>query len=430
MSSSGKKYYYNRRTHKNQWEKPTEWEDAERARQSQVDKSRDWGDHDKVRTNSVKLHCDRNNRSSQDKHGADHRSSPVASSSVSSRHRDRLASSRGNHNNHHNNSDNNSSHHHSSSNSSSSHRNNDTAGGYSVRDWDTCRDRDRPTVSDCSTGDATPTSEDGAECDGRAEHNSTHPGGAVSLSAAISRISQPPVGLSVSTSQGPDSRSRPSVHSAQPSPGVGVSPPASPALSAVSRLQALAAPPPPIQLTPSLSRLYKEQLIGHVLAWPAEHVERGINKVGEDANQISNHAITKVSADLKMARSLVRLAEIQATLQEQRILFLRQQMTDLERLETSWVARAGAAGAVHLAATPTRDTRREERESARDSSATSHHHHHHLHHRDSNDSRDSESASESGSLHQDHHQDAPVSLTQPSSLLGLHMGNNVNYNNV
>ena len=29
------------------------------------DKSRDWGDHDKVRTNSVKLHCDRNNRSSQ-----------------------------------------------------------------------------------------------------------------------------------------------------------------------------------------------------------------------------------------------------------------------------------------------------------------------------------------------------------------------------
>ena len=41
----------------------------------------------------------------------------------------------------------------------------------------------------------------------------------------------------------------------------------------------------------------------------------------------------QVSADLKMARSLVRLAEIQATLQEQRILFLRQQMTDLERVD-------------------------------------------------------------------------------------------------
>ena len=34
-----------------------------------------------------------------------------------------------------------------------------------------------------------------------------------------------------------------------------------------------------------------------------------------------------------MARSLVRLAEIQATLQEQRILFLRQQMADLERVD-------------------------------------------------------------------------------------------------
>ena len=41
--------------------------------------------------------------------------------------------------------------------------------------------------------------------------------------------------------------------------------------------------------------------------------------------------LLQVSAELKMARSLVRLAEIQATLQEQRILFLRQQMHDMER---------------------------------------------------------------------------------------------------
>jgi len=90
---------------------------------------------------------------------------------------------------------------------------------------------------------------------------------------------------------------------------------------------------PPIQLTPSLSRLYKEPLIGHVLGWPAEQVERGCNRISEEAQQIASHGITKVSADLKMARSLVRLAEIQATLQEQRILFLRQQMTDLERVD-------------------------------------------------------------------------------------------------
>jgi len=50
-------------------------------------------------------------------------------------------------------------------------------------------------------------------------------------------------------------------------------------------------------------------------------------------HQISSHGITKVSADLKMARSLVRLAEIQATLQEQRILFLRQQVADLDRVD-------------------------------------------------------------------------------------------------
>merc|ERR1712055_957978 len=114
---------------------------------------------------------------------------------------------------------------------------------------------------------------------------------------------------------------------------------------------------PPIQLTPSLSRLYKEPLIGHVLAWPAEQVEKGCNRISEEAHQISSHGITKVSADLKMARSLVRLAEIQATLQEQRILFLRQQMVDMER--NCGGGGAGAAGA----AFPTSGT------------DTGHHHH-------------------------------------------------------
>ena len=87
-----------------------------------------------------------------------------------------------------------------------------------------------------------------------------------------------------------------------------------------------------ISLTPSLSKLYKESLIGHVVAWPAESVERMAGRVNEDHNNISNLGVTKVSAELKMARSLVRLAEIQATLQEQRILFLRQQSLDLEAL--------------------------------------------------------------------------------------------------
>ena len=80
-------------------------------------------------------------------------------------------------------------------------------------------------------------------------------------------------------------------------------------------------------------------------------------KVSEDLHTIGNLHVTKVSAELKMARSLVRVADIQATLQEQRygqrfvqyefisypncyrflwksrILFLRQQMKELEELK-------------------------------------------------------------------------------------------------
>ena len=144
-------------------------------------------------------------------------------------------------------------------------------------------------MSESSTGDATPTSE-GEGDSHQADQPATHPGGAVSLSAAISRISGP--GLSVSTQHGPGPGSR---HSNQPSPH-NLSPGHDSLPSPLtSRLPSLHPPPTAIQLTPSLSRLYREQLIGHVLAWPAEQVERAINKVGEDANTISNHTITKVS---------------------------------------------------------------------------------------------------------------------------------------
>ena len=85
-------------------------------------------------------------------------------------------------------------------------------------------------------------------------------------------------------------------------------------------------------LTPSLARFYKESLIGHVVNWPAEAVEKTCQRINEEHLNISNLGITKVSSELKMARSLVRLAEIQATLQEQRIMFLKQQSLDLESM--------------------------------------------------------------------------------------------------
>lgn len=86
-------------------------------------------------------------------------------------------------------------------------------------------------------------------------------------------------------------------------------------------------------LTPSLASHYRPDLISHVTGWPAELLEKQATKVSEDLHTIGNLHVTKVSAELKMARSLVRVADIQATLQEQRILFLRQQMKELEELK-------------------------------------------------------------------------------------------------
>lgn len=42
------------------------------------------------------------------------------------------------------------------------------------------------------------------------------------------------------------------------------------------------------------------------------------NKYADEAHNLGSLNCTRVSAELKMARSLVRLTEIQATLQEQR----------------------------------------------------------------------------------------------------------------
>ncbi|XP_023345679.1 WW domain-containing adapter protein with coiled-coil [Eurytemora carolleeae] len=150
---------------------------------------------------------------------------------------------------------------------------------------------------------------------------SLYPGGAVSLSAAIPRIStQHSSGLSKerwesprsTISQSPTSSSEQTLQQA--------------VLSPLQHLHTTA-----VTLTPSLARLHREDLISHVQGWPAEQVERGCHRLTEEAHQISSHGITRVSAELKMARSLVRLAEIQATLQEQRILFLKQQMLDMEK---------------------------------------------------------------------------------------------------
>ncbi len=54
--------------------------------------------------------------------------------------------------------------------------------------------------------------------------------------------------------------------------------------------------------------------------------------MSEDLHTIGNLHVTKVSAELKMARSLVRVADIQATLQEQRYERIRFFMQLLSRV--------------------------------------------------------------------------------------------------
>uniref|UniRef100_A0A2L2Y869 WW domain-containing adapter protein with coiled-coil n=1 Tax=Parasteatoda tepidariorum TaxID=114398 RepID=A0A2L2Y869_PARTP len=122
-----------------------------------------------------------------------------------------------------------------------------------------------------------------------------------------------------------------------------------------SSLATVALRPSVPSLTPSLANYYREDLISHVVGWQADHAERQedaaskfgmgnaekqsilnnpseimANRYWEEAHNIGSINCTQVSAELKMARALVRLAEIQATLQEQRILFLRQQTKELE----------------------------------------------------------------------------------------------------
>lgn len=65
------------------------------------------------------------------------------------------------------------------------------------------------------------------------------------------------------------------------------------------------------------------------------------NKLSDEIAVQSAIQLSKVSADLKMARSMVRLADIQATLQEQRILFLREQIKSLEESDKDSSAMLG-----------------------------------------------------------------------------------------
>ncbi|XP_041768865.1 WW domain-containing adapter protein with coiled-coil homolog isoform X2 [Anopheles merus] len=71
-------------------------------------------------------------------------------------------------------------------------------------------------------------------------------------------------------------------------------------------------------LTPSLAKYFRADLISHVTGWPSEILEKTIQKLSEEAHILGDLQCSKVSAELKCARSLVRITEITATLQEQK----------------------------------------------------------------------------------------------------------------
>lgn len=98
-----------------------------------------------------------------------------------------------------------------------------------------------------------------------------------------------------------------------------------------SSLQALRPQGPTI--TPSLANHVRDDLVNHVRGWPADILEKQAQKLNEEAHIMGSIQCSKVSAELKTARSLVRLTDIQATLQEQRILYLRQQIKTLEDMK-------------------------------------------------------------------------------------------------
>ncbi|XP_074655609.1 WW domain-containing adapter protein with coiled-coil-like [Tubulanus polymorphus] len=102
----------------------------------------------------------------------------------------------------------------------------------------------------------------------------------------------------------------------------------------VSSLAAAALKPTTCELAPSLRNYYDERLVSHVTGWPSEMYEKQADHYSDEAHNLGSLLSTQVSCDLKKARSLVRITNIQSTLQEQRILFLRQQIEELERMKS------------------------------------------------------------------------------------------------
>uniref|UniRef100_A0A3B4B8U5 WW domain-containing protein n=1 Tax=Periophthalmus magnuspinnatus TaxID=409849 RepID=A0A3B4B8U5_9GOBI len=92
----------------------------------------------------------------------------------------------------------------------------------------------------------------------------------------------------------------------------------------------------PSTYTPTLATHFDENLIKHIQGWPSENTEKQVQYVFVIAHfTLSLYFLymSELCTEMKNLRSLVRVCEIQATLREQRVLFLRQQSKELEKLK-------------------------------------------------------------------------------------------------
>ncbi|XP_070961594.1 WW domain-containing adapter protein with coiled-coil-like isoform X1 [Oncorhynchus clarkii lewisi] len=119
-----------------------------------------------------------------------------------------------------------------------------------------------------------------------------------------------------------------------PSPGPNYVPPSSSsATTSTPSSSSSSTRPASCSFTPSLAAHFNENLIKHVQGWPADHAEKQASRLREEAHTMGSIYMSENCTELKNLRSLVRVSEIQATLREQRILFLRQQIKELEKLK-------------------------------------------------------------------------------------------------
>lgn len=87
-------------------------------------------------------------------------------------------------------------------------------------------------------------------------------------------------------------------------------------------------------LTPSLAKYVSNDLTKHVSNWPAEVLERQAQKYSEESYVLGNLQCMRVCAELKNARALVRHMEIKATLQDQKLTFIRQEIEAISNIKS------------------------------------------------------------------------------------------------